>query len=209
MDLPSEGIIFRSSPSGWTFLHTLALWTFATAATQIYYFLVTPLFEALPAAALWAWGPVALLGLRLALWVPSRLPMYRVLRWLVIYSIALVSVHLALAKLIRLSPPQDWIVAILASGATIVLLESIYGLRRRKEGYAVALFPDRLEYEQVGGLRVWAWEKMSVFWDGRAKEYVVVGPANQEVRLKRDLPGRGRIVHAIETLSGRKCQELL
>lgn len=209
MDLPSEGILFRSSPSGWTFFHTLALWAFATAVTQIYYFLVTPLFDIVPAIALWAWAPVAVVALKLAISVPPKLPMARVLRLLAIYSIVLVSAHLILAKLVKTPTPQEWIASLLAASAVALLLESIYALRRRKDGYAVALFPDRFEFEDLEKLRSWSWEKLSVFWDGRVKEYVVVGPANQEVRLKRDLPGRGRIVHAIESLSGRKCKELL
>jgi hypothetical protein len=209
MELPTEGILFRSSPSGWTFFHTIAIWAFATAVTQIYYFLATPVLDLLPPIALWAWAPVSVVALKLAISVPPSLPMARVLRLLVIYSIVLVSVHLILAKLVKTPTPQEWIASLLASAAVVLLLESIYALRRRKEGYAVALFPDRFEYEEVDKLRSWSWEKMSVFWDGRTKDYVVVGPANQEVRLKRDLPGRSRIVHAIETLSGRKCKELL
>jgi hypothetical protein len=209
MELPEQGVFFRNSPSGWTFWHSVLLWACATAATFSFYFVFAPLqLEQSPPWAFAGLGASAVL-LLLAFKAPSRTVAWRVMRALLLYCAGLVGIQTAGIRMAALPPEPVWMAAMIGPSGVILLWESITAWRCRKNAYAVGLYPDRFEYEQPGALKSWPWRSLSVFWDRRAREFVVTGPHDEEVRLRRDLPRRKRIVQVIEAKSGRRCKELI
>jgi hypothetical protein len=201
--VPPEGVVFRSSPTGWGYFHTLFLWAAATSATWIHYFLAWPVLSGLPGWAFLGWVPLAGVMLWLAVRLPGARPTYRLLRYLLLYAVVLVGAPMAAAQAGAGSMPQTWTATMAAGAAVVAALEGVHYLRKRKERYAVAVYPDRFDYEAPGARRTWPWDSVSLRRDERTGDYIVRGGSGQEVSLGADLRSRRRLVRLIERLSGR------